>query len=223
LRRELKAASILSHNRILNFVGIANLGGRTILIAPFMTNGNMLQYLLEHPHADRRAPTIQVAEGVHFLHDQAGFVHGDLKCENVLVSDHGHALVADFGLSTVIDKEESSATTMTAIRACNTFRFAAPELLLGPEDDGQPSQDAVRPRSKTRESDVYAFGMLVLQAFTETKPWPTLRNEAVMIKVVTGMLHPRPGTQSSVRGLTDDWWSICLSCWTFDPRMRPAM
>ena len=80
----------------------------------------------------------------------------------MLVSDDENALLADFGLTTTIEKAESEATTMTGIRQMNTLRFSAPEVLdfgervLGSGD---------RHRSKTQETDVYAFGMLVLQVF----------------------------------------------------------
>ncbi|EJD49182.1 hypothetical protein AURDEDRAFT_29119, partial [Auricularia subglabra TFB-10046 SS5] len=51
---------------------------------------------------------------------------------NVLISDYGDALLADFGLSTFLDRTEMSLETATDIRKMHTARFAAPELLLGP-------------------------------------------------------------------------------------------
>ncbi|EJD49199.1 kinase-like protein, partial [Auricularia subglabra TFB-10046 SS5] len=132
------------------------------IVAPFMVNGNLLQYIKQRPDADRQGLLIQVSEAVHWLHACKDMVHGDLKCEKVLVNDEGNALLADFGLSTFVEKEASSVTTMTAIRNMNTLRFAAPELLLGFDDDDE-SNNTTRPRSKTCPSEVYAFGMLVLQ------------------------------------------------------------
>lgn len=77
--------------------------------------------------------------------------------ENVLVSDDGDALIADLGLSTLVDKTANEATTVSVIRLRVTLRFAAPELL----DDTLISEGLMR--SKTPASDVYAFGMLMLQ------------------------------------------------------------
>lgn len=123
---------------------------------------------------------------------------------NVLVSNDGNALLADFGLSTTIQKAESEATTATGIRQRNSLRFTAPELLLEEPDNTEPEGDdplspgaqiieirvpqpgtsellleqsvskehggsnhsspgRKRRRSKTPASDVYAFGMLVLE------------------------------------------------------------
>ncbi|EJD37476.1 kinase-like protein [Auricularia subglabra TFB-10046 SS5] len=99
----------------------------------------------------------QVAEAMDHLHTNEQLVHGDLKCANVLISDFGDALLADFGLSTFAEKSQTNSTTLTGIRQMHTVRFAAPELLLGSDT---PSAE---PGSKTRHSDVYAFGMLVLE------------------------------------------------------------
>lgn len=80
----------------------------------------------------------------------------------MLVDDNGNARLADFGLTTTVDKAENDPTTVTAIRQQNTLRFAAPELLTEGEDG--TSSAPTKLRSKTVQSDVYAFGMLILQA-----------------------------------------------------------
>ncbi|EJD44392.1 kinase-like protein, partial [Auricularia subglabra TFB-10046 SS5] len=127
------------------------------IVSLYMSNGNLTEYLKTHKGCDKKKLIMQVAEAVNFLHTARNLVHGDIKCDNVLISDFGDALLADFGLSTFIEKDESATGTMTAICNMNTLRFAAPELLAGSEDSSGV------PRSKTPESDVYAFGMLILE------------------------------------------------------------
>lgn len=75
-----------------------------------------------------------------------------------MISDAGEALLADLGLSTTIEKLDTDPTTATFIRNHVSVAFAAPEILFG-----DPSDSTGRLRSKTVASDVYAFGMLVLQ------------------------------------------------------------
>ncbi|EJD49207.1 kinase-like protein, partial [Auricularia subglabra TFB-10046 SS5] len=156
----------LRHPHILPFLGTAHVGGQRALVSLYMQNGNLMDYLKLNPGCDKKKLLVQVAEAVNYLHTNVCLVHGDLKCTNVLVSDLGNALLADFGLSTFVKKSESVAVTMTAIRDMNTVRFAAPELLL-PMDIG-----SARPRSKTRESDVYALGMLILEVNICSAPNP---------------------------------------------------
>ncbi|EJD37052.1 kinase-like protein, partial [Auricularia subglabra TFB-10046 SS5] len=147
----------LRHHLIIAFLGTAQLGHQTAIVSLYMQNGNLMEYLKTHPDCDKKPLILQVAEAVNHLHSVERLVHGDLKCANILVSDYGEALLADFGLSTFLEKSQATLATMTGIRQLYTARFAAPELLAGGVD---PS---AKPQSKTCESDVYAFGMLVLE------------------------------------------------------------
>lgn len=182
IHRELRIISQLSEDsmpRILPFIGTATVNFHTIIVAEYMRNGNLLEYFRANPDADRQRLIIHVAEAVQWLHDSKNLVHGDLKCENVLVDDVGDALLADFGLATLIEQEASSVTTISAIRNMNTLPFAAPELLFGSELNPDQSGSVPRLRSKSRQSDIYAFGMLMVQAFSGRRPWPDLNDQAI--------------------------------------------
>ncbi|EJD38660.1 kinase-like protein [Auricularia subglabra TFB-10046 SS5] len=169
LVRELRAARQVSmrHPLILAFLGTADVGVQRAIVSLYMKNGNLMEYLKAHPGCNKKPLILQVAEAVNYLHSVERLVHGDLKCANVLVSDYGEALLADFGLSTFLEKSQAALATMTGIRQLHTARFAAPELVVG----GLDSEISDKPPSKTCESDMYAFGMLVLEALTERLPW----------------------------------------------------
>ncbi|EJD39873.1 kinase-like protein [Auricularia subglabra TFB-10046 SS5] len=147
----------MRHPLILAFLGTAEVGSQRAIVSLYMRNGNLMEYMKTHPGCDKKRLILQVAEAVNHLHSVERLVHGDLKCANVLVSDYGEALLADFGLSTFMEKSQGVLATMTGIRQLHTARFAAPELLVSGAD---PS---AKPQSKTSESDVYAFGMLILE------------------------------------------------------------
>ncbi|EJD37462.1 kinase-like protein, partial [Auricularia subglabra TFB-10046 SS5] len=168
LRRELYAVRHVRHRHILHFVGTAQFDLRMVIASPFMENGNLLTYVKQHCAADRKMLILQVAEAVDHLHNKEGLVHGDLKCENVLVSQVGSAVLADFGLATFIDKAEASTTTATGIRMRSSIAFAAPELLFG--DIDAATDLGPRTRSKTPQTDVYAFGMLIVQVQCSCQP-----------------------------------------------------
>ncbi|EJD47434.1 kinase-like protein [Auricularia subglabra TFB-10046 SS5] len=216
IRRELAAVQQIEHRFILPFLGVVMGSTYTILVSQFMENGDLLEYLKSNPGARRRPLIIQVADAVNYLHTRAGLVHGDLKCQNVLVSPHGDAQLADFGLSTIVDKSRATDTTTLGIRQSYTLQFAAPELLS--DEAKAPSG---KTRSKTPQTDVFAFGRLVLQAFSGTVPWPDLPLHAVFHKVLRNTTPERP--DASALGLSDQWWSVCVSCWQSKPRERPTM
>ncbi|EGZ30248.1 hypothetical protein PHYSODRAFT_391381, partial [Phytophthora sojae] len=93
------------------------------------------------------------ALGLQFLHEKK-IVHGDLKCNQILVTEEKTAKLTDFGFSFAL--MESKPTTSTG-----AVRWKAPELLR--------SESC----SLTFESDVYSFGMCVVEAVSGNVPWGT--------------------------------------------------
>ncbi|KZV90043.1 kinase-like protein [Exidia glandulosa HHB12029] len=218
LRRELRASRSMDHQYIIPFLGTATHNLQTIIVLPYMKNGNLLQYLTCRAKLGFKGridcPRLigQVAAALDYLHHTAGFVHGDLKCQNVLVSDKGDALLADFGLATAIEKEEEERPTSASIRRMSTLRFCAPELFW--LDDLRLGY-----RSKTQATDVYALGMLILEACTLAPPWDGLNDRRVMLHLAKQQIPERP---LNVPALNDFLWSICRRCWSIDPAKRPS-
>lgn len=219
LVRELHFAREVSmrHPSIVGFLGTATVGEQTAIVSFYMENGSLMQYIKSHAECDKRKLILQVAEAVEFLHVEMRLVHGDLKCDNVLVSDFGNALLADFGLSSFVEKSERLSTTLTAIRLMNTLQFAAPELLGVLGDDETPVS------KKTTASDIYAFGMLVLEAISEQPPWGKKKNVAVITSVSARKHPPRPTLGGTFVATSHSWWDVCRRCWSFVPHERPQI
>ncbi|KIO23695.1 hypothetical protein M407DRAFT_48857, partial [Tulasnella calospora MUT 4182] len=93
---------------------------------------------------------VDITDGLNYLHSM-DVVHGDLRRDQVLVDEDGHAKIVDFGLAKVIDEGVDNKIT-TSIRFKGKYEYMAPELLL-----------QVPPRLKA--TDVYAFGLLILEVF----------------------------------------------------------
>ncbi|KUF91200.1 U6 snRNA-associated Sm protein LSm4 [Phytophthora nicotianae] len=143
----------------------------------------------------------QSALGLQYLH-QHSIVHGDLKCDNILVAADGTAKLTDFGLSTIcryVDSEQEQSSNVSEVGA---QRWKAPECLAG----AQPSF----------ESDVYSFGMCILQAISGEFPWGSrMPDAAVRFHVRRGVLPPRP------KGFEDDaHWELVKQMCCFDPQQR---
>jgi serine/threonine protein kinase len=73
-----------------------------------------------------------------------------MKQANVLVDNTGTARVADFGLMTMVDLS-TILLSATTVSSAGTARWMSPELLF---DQNSPP---------TRESDCYAFGMVIYE------------------------------------------------------------
>ncbi|KZV89900.1 kinase-like protein, partial [Exidia glandulosa HHB12029] len=195
-----------------------------ILISPWVDSGNLVKYLLTHPDADRKELLLQVAYAVAYLHTTVGIAHGDIKAENVLVDNRGNTKLCDFGLSTLINKLSEDGTTSASFRGKGTLRHNAPELnmdeVLVPE-----SNTPYMVRSKSPATDVYAYGCLILQVFTDISPWAGCNSAQIIAKVFNGEVppYPFPRHPAEVRGFDEVWYDFCRRCWEKDPAARPTM
>ncbi|KAF5349267.1 hypothetical protein D9756_009383 [Leucocoprinus leucothites] len=216
--REALMWSQLDHPNVLPFYGIYRMNdsfGRVCLVSPWMQNGNIVDYLVDHPEAPRLPLTQSALAGLEYLHEK-NIVHGDIKPANILVKPDGSACLADFGLSTVIDESVLQWTSNQA-RPNGTLRFEAPEL-LDDHEDGSPSKP-------TFKSDVYSMASVMYQILTGHLPFYEFPRTATVInKLLQGILpsKPPPADQEKLE-LTDETWHIMERCWARSPEERPTI
>jgi serine/threonine protein kinase len=93
------------------------------------------------------------ARGLLYLHEQCNpkIIHRDVKAANILLDGNFEAIVGDFGLVKLLDRQESHVTTAV----WDTIGHIAPEYL----STGQSSE----------KTDVYGFGILLLELITGPK------------------------------------------------------
>ena len=91
----------------------------------------------------------------------------------------------------------------------------SPEL-LDPEHfvfgDGRP----------TKESDSYAFGMVILEVLSGRSPFKQFRDVIVIRLVIAGKRPDRPDGPEGV-WFTDDLWQTMNLCWEINPESRPGI
>ncbi|KDQ53643.1 hypothetical protein JAAARDRAFT_137090 [Jaapia argillacea MUCL 33604] len=212
--REVVTWRRLSHPNILPFFGVlkhnegANNEARLAMVAPWMSRGHLIQYLRQFPSANRVQLLVDIGEGLRYLHSMS-ILHGDLKSRNTLVDDMGRACLGDFGLSDVQGYDSPYGSGTEPLRG-GSLRWMAPELL---EDDQQ---------YRSVSSDVYAFGMVMFEAFSGLPPFTELRDEVAIISLIkSGNTPTRP--PDTTPQLSDEIWSIIESCWSYVPRNRPSV
>jgi len=86
------------------------------------------------------------------------------------------------------------------------LRWAAPEIL-----------DDERPVSK--ESDIYSFAMVVIEAFTGKAPFHGIPPTTVAVGVLAGNRPTRPMHMN----LTNNLWEMIKRCWSQNPQKRPEI
>ncbi|CAE6404251.1 unnamed protein product [Rhizoctonia solani] len=208
--RELFYWSKLEHRNIHQLMGVIVFKDQYLgMVSEWMENGNLYNYLQKHPDADRYQLCLDVASGLEYMHTQ-GMVHGDLKAMNVLVSPDGIARLSDFDFS-VMSEASTLMFTESSNSRSGSIRWVAPEML---------AEEAPK---RTKESDVYALGMTMLEVFTGSVPYPECQKDfSVIKKVDRGALPDRP-----TELLGDDQrggavWQLMLNCWSRKLDERPS-
>ncbi|KZP18177.1 kinase-like protein [Athelia psychrophila] len=183
------------------------------LVMPYYRNNKLLQYMATRHPSERLARAKEIARGLDLLHGN-NVIHGGLKPENIMISDAGRALIADFGLS-VIPEYEGFTTTF----AERNVRHSAPELI---------PLSASPPPKPTKQSDIYSLGILFLQLFdgrVDCLPYNHVPlshrdpGDTQLLKRIHGGDRPRRGNHPRI---SNDQWNIIAACWVPDPAARPT-
>ncbi|KAJ6455891.1 kinase-like domain-containing protein [Mycena sanguinolenta] len=189
----------LAHSNVLPFFGVyftQEERPRLCLVSPWMENGNISSYLKRHPAGcNRLTLVLDVALGLEYLHGR-NLVHGDLKGLNVLVTRSGRAVLADFGLSSVVTESKIVVFFRINCQDGRDNEMVGPRTL--PWRSNQPS---------VRRDP---------QIFTGTIPFSELPEAAVMLRVIKG---DRPKQHPSISASV---WNLILECWGTEPNDRPS-
>ncbi|KAF9063268.1 kinase-like domain-containing protein [Rhodocollybia butyracea] len=200
----------LRHPNILPFFGVNTTLFGFCLVSPWMSNGDIVTYLKNHPDHGRRSVIMEIADGLNYLHSlKPPVVHGDVRGANILMNDDGHCCLADFGLA--IASESTGLLTTTGHGTRGAIRWMAPELIHTGEQAKKPLSRDQRPR------DVYAFACTVVEILSCNVPFSEKPTDiAVMFAIVNGL---RPGRPEGV-WCPDDIWSLIKLCWSQKPGDR---
>ena len=139
-RREAGIATRLNHPHILPVLAYGEARGVVYLVMP-LVRGQTLQDVLSKRSpgpADAGRWIGQVAAALDFAH-RKGVIHRDVKPSNVLIDDHGRALLTDFGLARLVE----GTGTLTGSMLMGTPAYVSPEQARGQPVDARTDQYAL--------------------------------------------------------------------------------
>ncbi|XP_009127507.1 LEAF RUST 10 DISEASE-RESISTANCE LOCUS RECEPTOR-LIKE PROTEIN KINASE-like 2.4 isoform X1 [Brassica rapa] len=152
---EVATISQTSHVNIVTLLGFCSEGSKRAIIYEFLGNGSLDKFISSKTTVDMDWPTLYgialgVARGLEYLHHgcRTRIVHFDIKPQNILLDDNLCPKVADFGLAKLCERKES---ILSLLDTRGTIGYIAPELFS--RMYGRVSH----------KSDVYSYGMLVLE------------------------------------------------------------
>ncbi|KAE9346667.1 hypothetical protein PR003_g7307 [Phytophthora rubi] len=140
------------------------------------------------------------AAGLLNIHE-GGFIHRDLAARNCLVDQGNHVRICDFGLCRRVKSETAGMLMKDAV---GPVKYMAPESL-------QP------PHAFSYDSDVYMFGVLMWETYTNSSPFASLTSVEAMMHVLRGERLPVP------RELPASLQRLMQNCFHDSPAERPSM
>ncbi|KOU05852.1 serine/threonine protein kinase [Streptomyces sp. NRRL F-2295] len=199
--REAKSVARLAHPNVVAVFDQGAQGAYVYLAMEYVAGCTLRDVLRERGALQPRAaldilePVLAALGAAH----RAGFVHRDMKPENVLIGDDGRVKVADFGLVRAV-----GTATDTTGSLLGTVSYLAPEQI----EHG----------SADTRSDVYACGVVLYEMLTGAKPH-TGENAAQVIYRHLNSDVPPPS--AVVPGLPVALDSLVASATARNPEVRP--
>ncbi|KAL8232356.1 hypothetical protein R6Q57_002134 [Mikania cordata] len=152
---EVEMLSMLRHCNLVSMIGYCNYEQEMILVYEYMPNRTLNDHLheLRTPLSwlQRLNICIGAGRGLHYLHTgtgiASGVIHRDVKSSNILLHESWAAKISDFGLSKIGPTNQPSTYVNTLIKG--TFGYLDPNYYTTGK--------------LTRKSDVYAFGVVLLE------------------------------------------------------------
>ncbi|XP_047337745.1 calmodulin-binding receptor-like cytoplasmic kinase 1 [Impatiens glandulifera] len=159
-RNEILKLSKIEHHNLVKLYGFLEQGSERIIIFEYVGNGTLREHLdgfrgggLEI--AERLDITIDIAHALTYLHSYSDppVIHRDVNSSNILITENLRARVSDFGFAKIVT-EDLDATLSTQVKGSAGY--------LDPE--------YAKAHQLTERSDVYSFGILLVEMMTGRNP-----------------------------------------------------
>ncbi|GAB2274713.1 hypothetical protein Dimus_009485 [Dionaea muscipula] len=193
---EVELLSRLRSQYLLGLIGYCSDANHKLLVYEFMENGGLREQL--HPVSGSKANSLKLdwktrltialdaAKGLEYLHEHVSppVIHGDFKSSNILVDKNFHAKVSDFGLAKLGSVKAGGHGSTCVL---GTQGYVAPEYALSGH--------------LTTKSDVYSYGVVLLELLTGRTPIDAKRPPAESILVSWAL--PQLMDREKVVGIMD--------------------
>ncbi|XP_077222401.1 serine/threonine-protein kinase STY13-like [Tasmannia lanceolata] len=198
--QEVMMLATLKHQNVVRFIGACRKPMVWCIVTEYAKGGSVRQFLMRRQN--RAVPlklavkqALDVARGMAYVHG-LGFIHRDLKSDNLLIATDKSIKIADFGVAR-IEVQTEGMTPETG-----TYRWMAPEM--------------IQHRPYNQKVDVYSFGIVLWELITGMLPFQNMTAVQAAFAVVNKGVRPIiPHDCLPVLG------EIMTRCWDANPDVRP--
>ncbi|WP_339669966.1 bifunctional serine/threonine-protein kinase/formylglycine-generating enzyme family protein [Dasania marina] len=175
--REAKIVGKLSHPNIISIYDVGSYKHYNYIAMDYLPGLPLQDTLKSKGVSPQQAVTIvrEMAAALHYAHQQ-GFIHRDIKPDNILFRDDGSSVLCDFGIA----KSTKTDMNMTNIGSVlGTPHYMSPEQAQGKTIDGR--------------ADLYSLGVVFFEMLTGQPPFSSDDPIAVAVKHMTSPVPKLPG------------------------------
>ncbi len=173
-QREAIATSELVHPNIVSIYDVGESHGQQFLVMEYVKGSDLKHYIVEHfPIPYQRVVDMmeQILSAVQTAHDH-NIIHRDLKPQNILIDPDGNAKITDFGIAVALS--ENSMTMTNSL--LGSVHYLSPEQARG--------------SMPTRQSDIYALGIILFEMLTGSVPFEGDSAVSIALKHFQEEFHP---------------------------------
>jgi serine/threonine protein kinase/Flp pilus assembly protein TadD len=199
-KREAQAAAKLSHPNIIHVYEVSEYQGRPFFAMEHVEGRSLKEFSSGKDISIKQILelAVQICEGLHAAHEK-GVTHRDIKPSNILIDSHGRAKIVDFGLASVVGKDQLTKTGSTL----GTIGYMSPEQVRGQEYD--------------HRSDLFSLGVVLYELITKQNPFKR-DSEAATLKAVSDDISEPLARYRS--GIPDELQRTVSKLLEKDPSMR---
>lgn len=186
--REVKTLAALEHPFIVPVYDAGEESGQPYFVMRYMPGGSLKDRLKSGKISLQETALIfeKIARGIDYAHKK-GFVHRDIKPDNILFDQDGNACLSDFGIA----KLYGGTGNLTEQKPIGTATYMSPEQARGEKLD---------PRS-----DIYSLGALLYHMLTGKPPYQAETSFSIAYKHINDpapeILHVMPNLPPAIDGV----------------------